>query len=167
MRFITDGMLGKLTRWLRLAGHDVLYAGDLKMDPETQDDTLITRAKTMRRVLLTSDVALYRRAKKAGAKSFLVRSTGVISQLVEISKLRGQKVRMDFENSRCPVCNGSLRTVGKQEVRGLVPENVFISRERFWVCTECKKTYWEGKHWKTIIEMASKYNELVGEDANA
>ena len=25
MRFIADGMLGKLTRWLRMLGHDVTY----------------------------------------------------------------------------------------------------------------------------------------------
>lgn len=166
MKFITDGMLGKLTRWLRLAGHDVVYIGDLKTASETEDVALIEHARSSRRILLTSDVALYRRAKKAGTKSFLVRSSGVIPQLAEISKLGGRKVKIDLENSRCPLCNGDLKEVGREEVRGLVPENVLKSHERFWACVGCGKNYWEGKHWKTIIEMASRYNRMVSENDN-
>jgi hypothetical protein len=167
MKFITDGMLGKLTRWLRLAGHDVVYLMELKTTSETEDEALIKHAKSKRRILLTSDVALYRRAKKAGAKSFLLRSSDVISQLAEISKFKGEKVKIDLENSRCPVCNGELKEADKREVEKVVPEKVLKSHKRFWVCMGCAKVYWEGRHWKTIIEMASRYDEMVGGDANA
>ena len=46
LKFITDGMLGKLTRWLRLLGHDVEYANN------TEDKELMAMAKKEERILL-------------------------------------------------------------------------------------------------------------------
>ncbi len=161
MRFIADGMLGKLARWLRLAGHDVTYIGDLKLAPEEQDDALIQMAKPEKRILLTCDLALHRRARRAGVMSTYIKSDDVVSQLAEISKRSGRKIKIVPENSRCPLCNGSLKSAEKQEVKGLVPETVLEAQREFWQCVRCKKIYWKGKHWKTIIEMAFRYNQVV------
>ncbi|MDI6642594.1 MAG: Mut7-C RNAse domain-containing protein [Candidatus Hodarchaeaceae archaeon] len=161
MKFIADGMLGKLARWLRLAGHDVVYIGDSKMPPEQQDDALVKRAKLERRILLTSDLALHRRALKRGARSTFIKSADVVSQLVETSRRVGQRIEIVPENSRCPMCNGSLRAASRQDVGGLVPETVLKAQREFWQCVKCKKIYWHGKHWKTIIEMASRYNQIA------
>jgi len=49
MRFIVDGMLGGLARWLRILGHVVLY------DTDSNDTTLLTRAATEEMILLTRD----------------------------------------------------------------------------------------------------------------
>ncbi len=161
MRFIADGMLGKLARWLRLAGHDVAYIGDENLPPEKQDDSLLTRAKLEKRTLLTSDLALHRRAKKAEVRSTFIRGNDVVSQLVEISKQIGQKIEITPEYSRCPVCNGSLASASSGEIKELVPETVVKAHREFWKCTKCQKVYWQGRHWKTIIEMASNYNRMV------
>ena len=72
MKFVTDGMLGKLTRWLRLAGHDVIYIGDLGVPANEQDNILISRANGEKRILLTCDVDLHRRARKTGSKSIFI-----------------------------------------------------------------------------------------------
>lgn len=164
MKFIADGMLGKLARWLRLAGHDVIYVRDLKTSAETEDETMIEIARTKRRVLLTSDVELYKRAKGAGVGSFLLKSNDVLSQLVEIFKTGGQRIDMNPEKSRCTVCNGLLKEAAAQEVFESVPEKVIKRHEKFWRCVDCGKVYWPGKHWKTIIEMASEYNKMVDEN---
>jgi hypothetical protein len=166
MKFVADGMLGKLTRWLRLAGQDVVSVAELRASPETEDGALIKNAKSENRTLITSDVDLYRRAKKAGATSFLVKTNDLISQFMEISELTGQKIQIDVKNSRCPMCNGALKETDKREVENLVPEKVLMSREQFWVCGKCGKVYWEGTHWKTIIELASKYNQMVEKHAD-
>ncbi len=161
MRFIADGMLGKLARWLRLAGHDVLYVGDLKVTPEKQDYFLLERKAAERRTLLTADLELHKRAIKSGGASVLVQGKDVVSQLVELSKRVGEKIEISPESSRCPVCNGTLAPVAKAKVEKSVPESVIKSNQNFWQCQICGKIYWQGGHWKTIIEMASQYNSRL------
>jgi len=48
-RFIADAMLGKLAKWLRLAGLDVIYFNDI------DDNILIDKALSEDRVILTRD----------------------------------------------------------------------------------------------------------------
>ena len=161
MKFIADGMLGKLTRWLRLAGHDVIYIGDLGVPADEQDDILISRTKSEKRVLLTCDVDLHRRARRTGFKSIFIKSNDVVGQLVEISKRCGRKIQIRPENSRCPMCNGAIEHVGKKEIEGKVPEAILNAHREFWRCLSCGKIYWQGKHWKTILDMASRYDRMV------
>jgi hypothetical protein len=161
MKFIADGMLGKLTRWLRLAGHDVTYIGDLGVPAEAQDDVLISHAEDEKRVLLTCDVDLHRRAKRAGLKSVFIKSNDVVEQLVEVSRRCGRKIRIQPENSRCPMCNGAIELATKEEIEGKIPRAVFDAHREFWRCSNCGKIYWQGKHWETILDMASRYDRMV------
>ena len=162
MKFIADGMLGKLARWLRLAGHDVTYVSDLGTPAAEQDDVLLRQAELERRVLLTCDLALHRRAIRSGVRSALVESNDIVGQLVEVSKRCGGKIKIDPERSRCPMCNGPLGLVSKRDLSGAVPLTVLEAHEEFWRCRKCDKVYWKGKHWKNIVEMASRYNRMVG-----
>jgi hypothetical protein len=161
MKFVADGMLGKLTRWLRLAGHDVIYIGDLGVPANEQDNILISRANGEKRILLTCDADLHRRARKTGSKSVFIRSNDVVGQLVEISKRCGRKIMIRPENSRCPMCNGTIKRADKKEIEGKVPGTVFGAHREFWLCSTCGKIYWQGKHWKTILDMASRYDRMV------
>lgn len=52
MKFLADGMLGKLTRWLRMLGQDVRYS------VQFDDSELLVLAKKEERVLLTKDLEL-------------------------------------------------------------------------------------------------------------
>jgi uncharacterized protein with PIN domain len=58
-------MLGKLTRWLRMLGHNVKYSNKL------DDAQLIAIAKKERRVLLTRDLELFQQATAKGRASLL------------------------------------------------------------------------------------------------
>lgn len=161
-KFITDGMLGKLSRWLRLAGYDVVYVGDLALPPEEQDEALVSRAKAEGRMLLTCDIDLHRRARKLGTRSAFIQSGDVVEQLAELSRKIGHRIEIKPENSRCPLCNGELEEASPQEVRGKIPEGVAEVHQEFWRCSSCGKIYWQGTHWQTIVEMAQRYRELVG-----
>ena len=161
MKFIADGMLGKLARWLRLAGHDVLYIGDLRVPANEQDKFLVGRAKTEKRALLTCDIDLHRSARRAGIRSVFIESTDVVDQLVEVSKRCGRRIRIEPENSRCPMCNGTLELAGKSEVEGKIPAEVIRAQREFWRCENCGKIYWHGKHWKTILRVASEYGRRI------
>lgn len=162
MKFIADGMLGKLARWLRLAGHDVTYIGDLHVPAGEQDDALLSRARGEGRVLLTCDIDLHRRARRRGIKSAFIRSNEVVKQLVDVSKHCGRRIRIRPENSRCPMCNGLLREASRVDVEGEVPATVLAAQREFWRCSSCGKLYWQGTHWRTIVEMAERYNRMVG-----
>jgi len=158
VRFAVDGMLGKLARWLRIAGHDTIYARDLKVEPDKEDETLLQLVARQRRVLLTADKNLYTRALGFGLKTVLITKKDVVDQLLEISKALGRRVKLDFEKSRCPVCNGTLIQVDLSEVS----EDLRKKNKDFWKCSSCGKVYWEGKHWRSIIKTAERYEREVG-----
>ena len=161
MKFIADGMLGKLARWLRLAGHDVTYIGDFKIPAEEQDDVLLSRARQEKRVLLTCDIELHRRARRADIKSVFIQSSNVVEQLVEVSRRSGQRIKIQPEDSRCPMCNGLLEEASKTDILDEVPATVLETQREFWRCSSCGKIYWQGSHWRTIVEMAERYNRMV------
>ena len=48
-------------------------------------------------------------------------------------------------------CNGLLEERPKTAVRGLVPEHVFSTQERFAGCPGCGKIYWQGSHADRIL----------------
>lgn len=163
MRFLTDGMLGKLTRWLRLAGQDVVYINDLSVDSQNQDEILLDRAAEDSRVLITRDLDLYRRALRNNLESiFIEEEDDVAKQMAKVSESVEEPISVDAENSRCPVCNGKLESVKKHSVIDEVPDPVLENNDRFWKCRDCGKIYWLGGHWEKIAETMERYEHLKG-----
>ena len=144
MKFLADGMLGKLTRWLRMIGCDVKYFNDL------DDEELINISIKENRVLLTRDIELFRRAVSKGADAFFVKGRNEIEKLAEISEHFNVKLEINVENSRCPKCNARIRPVSKSNVEGKVPPATFRIYNEFWECPCCGQIYWQGSHWKKI-----------------
>ncbi len=157
MKFIADGMVGRLARWLRLIGNDVVYSRDLT------DSELIRRAITEARILLTSDVELYRRAVADGADSFLVKGGTEAERLARIAKRFRIDLNIDTATSRCPTCNATIRPIKKEQVKEKVPPSTYEVFNEFWECTnrDCGKIYWQGSHWKKIGEHLSKAERLA------
>lgn len=157
MRFIADGMVGRLARWLRLIGNDVEYSKD------STDNELIRRAVTEGRTLLTSDIELYRRAVANGADAFLVKGRTEAERLARIAERFKIGLNVDAANSRCPTCNSTIRPIGKEQVRSRVPPSTSRIFNEFWECTnsKCRKIYWQGSHWKKINEHLSRAERLV------
>jgi uncharacterized protein len=152
MNFIADGMLGKLTRWLRMLGHNVTYYRDF------DDATLLALTKTESRTLLTMDQKLYQTALKDGLNAFLVDSKNQEERLALLAKEFDFKLKIDLNFSRCPKCNGSLASVSKDEVKDKVAEGTFKHYDEFWQCTSCEQVYWKGAHWSRIQETLEAAN---------
>lgn len=155
MRFIADGMLGKLTRWLRMLGHDVEYSNSL------DDDELIDAAKEEERVLLTKDVSLYQKASIKSVKAFLVEGRTEYEKLAELSRKYNLKLEIDVSDSRCPKCNSRIRPVRKEEILEKIPESTSKFYNEFWACQNCGKIYWQGSHWKRINETLSQAKQVL------
>ncbi|MCS7142468.1 MAG: Mut7-C RNAse domain-containing protein [Aigarchaeota archaeon] len=144
--FVVDAMLGKLSKWLRILGYDTLYA-------RSDDRGLIMSAIRDGRVLLTSDVDLFREAMKCRAEALLIRSSRLTDMLADVAnyieRTRGIRAS-DFltpKSTRCTVCNGEL--VEDQDER--------------YRCTSCGKHYWQGSHWRNIERTFSAARSIAQE----
>ncbi len=142
MKFVADVMVGKLARWLRIMGYDVLYFHNAK------DDFLIYVAKEDNRILLTRDRRLYLDALQAKARAFCLYSSKTVEQLEEVRDAFSLKAK---PVARCAICNFELKAVSKDEVNGLVPEFVWYRNSIFWRCEGCGKVYWNGTHLKNMV----------------
>lgn len=155
MRFVADVMLGKLARWLRILGYDVIY------DPYAEDEKLVSCAVAEGRVLLTKDRHLVERWRKKLRQNgyLLLKSNDWREQLKETIS----HFELDIQNhrmTRCPDCNGSLKEVPKESVRYKVPFFVFNFYNHFARCGQCGKVYWAGSHYE---RMNAALDEILSE----
>ena len=144
MKFLADGMLGKMTRWLRILGCDVKYYKDI------DDEILINLAEEEDRILLTCDIQLYRRAHKLGKDVFLIRGQNEIEKLAKLAQYYNFKLKIVAEKSYCPKCNGKIRSIPKNEVEDNIPKSTSRFFKNFWICTCCRQIFWQGSHWERI-----------------
>jgi uncharacterized protein with PIN domain len=79
VKFVADGMLGSLSRWLRMMGQDVEYSTLL------DDDKLLALAKEEGRVLLTKDLELYKRANAKRIDVFYVEGKNEADRLAALA----------------------------------------------------------------------------------
>jgi uncharacterized protein with PIN domain len=155
LKFIADGMLGKITRWLRLLGHDVKYSNRL------DDAALIAAAKKEKRILLTRDFELHKQAIAKGIIAFYVEGETGEEKLAEIAKRFDIDLSVDMAISRCPKCNSRVRPFSKEKVAAEVEKSTFAHYEEFWKCRKCGQIYWQGAHWKGIRRELEKTREVL------
>ena len=140
--FLLDAMLGSLARWLRIGGVDAEYRRDV------DDVELIEEAQDTGRILLTRDVVLVQRSKKHCVDAYLIPFIKDREVLRLLTKVYG--LELNAEKSRCPNCNGTLRSIRREEVKSRVPEGTYRNAFNFWECLLCGSVYWRGSHWESI-----------------
>ena len=152
-RFLLDGMLGSLSRWLRIGGYDAEYRKDIS------DDDLIVEAITEKRILLTRDKVLVIRARKRGVEAIYLENEGdekALSQLTnELS------IIFNPTYARCPKCNHLVDKVAKSDVASKVPKGTFNTVNDYWICPSCGGIYWRGSHWPRIVETLNKVGKPI------
>jgi uncharacterized protein with PIN domain len=155
LKFIADGMLGKLTRWLRILGHDVKYS--IKLD----DAQLIITSKKEKRILLTRDLELYKQATAKGVNAFYLQGQTGEEKLAELATRFVIDLTVDMATSRCPKCNTCVRPISKEKVSDKVEQNTFTHYDEFWECPKCGQIYWQGAHWVKIRKTLEKAKEHI------
>ena len=142
IRFAADRMLGKLAKWLRVLGQDVIYGQHLT------GYGLIRAARAEDRLILTRD----RRLKQKQPPPFiLIESDHHRDQLRQVIR----ECRLDCSDrlfSRCMECNSVLQLRPKEAVQALVPPYVFSTQEKFFWCPGCRKVYWPATHHAAMLE---------------
>ncbi|MEM2272866.1 MAG: Mut7-C RNAse domain-containing protein [Candidatus Bathyarchaeia archaeon] len=160
IKFMVDGMLGKVARWLRMLGYDTKYAGDL------HDDEILKIAVNERRIILTKDYQLFRKANTNGIKAVFVEGRTHIEKMIDLSRQLNIRLEVSIEKSRCPKCNSPIKLVEKESIKDKVLSSTYKAYNEFWVCTGCEQVYWKGSHWKKINESLNKVKMLLPENSN-
>lgn len=137
---------------------------DVKYYNDASDDALLSIAEREGRVLLTRDAELFRRASSKGMKTFFVNGESVVEKLANMAKYFGIKLEVDMFASYCSMCGASLRSVESGAVLDKVPPGTLKHYTKFWVCDDCGKVYWLGRHWKKINETLDKAKALTEKD---
>ncbi len=152
--FFVDAMLGNIARKLRLMGYDSRYLADIG------DDELIKLAKNDKRIIISRDEDLIRKAIKIGVKSIFIKNKKEIEQFREIiNKLNLKIIKINGDRSRCPKCNSQTEPINKKNIYKKIPDKVLEYNDKFWECKVCDKIFWEGTHIKNLQEFVGELNE--------
>lgn len=147
IKFIADGNVGKLARWLRVIGYDTL------LFKEKNDRKMIEIALKEGRVMLTKNSQIMKRrlVTNGKLKAIHIKHDEPKAQLQETVKT----LNLDYHFkpfSLCLVCNQKLVPRSKEEVRNLVPPRVFKIQEQYMECPLCHRIYWHGTHWQAMVK---------------
>ena len=141
-KFVADVHLGRLTKYLRMMGLDVLYKNDFK------DDEIVETSLNEKRAILTKDRGILKRNEVA--HGYWVRSIKVEEQVKEIlNRFDLQKEIKEF--SRCIDCNERLKSIEKDAIIDQLPPKVAHSQNEFFRCPSCNKVYWKGTHYQRML----------------
>ena len=155
MKFLTDAMLGKLTRFLRIFGYDTIYASNLidhyHANP-VPDDKLKEYAVRGNRIVITKDLPFYNKIKE---RAILLEGEGVYNYLNQLKAKFQLAYEFKIEQARCSVCNTSLKKVNdKNSIKEFVKPDTFKTYDEFFQCHNptCQKVFWNGPHIADIIK---------------
>lgn len=154
-------MCGRIARWLRFLGFDVVYAQDM------EDDDIIKVARSTARVIVTRDRGLHLKALKLGLPSILLTSTNHVKNMAVILRSLDVLPSLPPVKTRCPLCNSPLIEVKAEDVKELLPSSNIATRyDKFWICPSCDKVYWIGSHWKNIKKVLDEILKEMREECD-
>ena len=151
-KFILDTHLGKLARYLRLSGFDAVYSNDF------EDSEIIKISLSDNRIILTRDKGILKNSSVT--HGYYIRSQEPKEQINEVIR------RFDLESlikpfTICSSCNGKIVTVSKDLILEQLKSLTKKHYNRFYMCGECKKIYWEGSHYKRIKDFINSLSDFV------
>jgi uncharacterized protein with PIN domain len=138
IKFICDGMLGKLCKLLRMIGVDCAYSN--------AGMAILVNARKEGRVILTCNSRLRNKQNV-----FFIEASQPAAQLYEVVNTHGLWDEiMPF--TRCVLCNEALKPIAREEVKGKVPFYTYNSFNEYARCPQCSRIYWKGSHYKRMME---------------
>lgn len=152
-KFVADVMLGRLARWLRIAGFDVLYSNSYA------DDELVALSEREERILLSRDTRLL--VRRSVRRFVFLESEKVEEQLRQVLQHAGVK-SLPALLTRCLECNEPLESTPREAVRDRVPPFVYQTQPQFKICPRCRRIYWAGTHRQAVTRTLER---LLGPDS--
>ncbi len=151
--FVAECTLGKLAKWLRLAGFDTLY------DIEPPDHRrLVKYARTQNRLVLSRTQRVISHLE--AAQGLLIQFNAPIDQIRQVMRDLGIDRRDLRPLSRCSQCNYPLRAAVQENLRDAVPDYIRHHHERFLMCPQCRRIYWPGTHAARMLALIDRWFEV-------
>lgn len=136
-----------------MLGYDTAYQNAIT------DQELIERALGEGRWVLTCDRHLVKR-KLLRDRHTVVGSDHLIDQLRQLQRELNITVTVgSMIASRCPICNGMLESISREQAAPNVPRYVATQHEHFSQCTSCGRIYWPGTHWANFHRVLARVRE--------
>ncbi len=150
--FVAESTLGRLSRWLRLAGFDTVYdrsppdAGRLAAIGSKPGCIVLTRTRSVYDQLPPD-------------RSLFISSNAPLEQAQYVMRKLGIKRNDLNPMSRCVICNRPLLFLSKDDAGQRVPDYVEQTHSRFRHCPGCGRTYWSGTHPSRALELIDRWFE--------
>jgi len=147
MKFLVDSNVGRLARWLRIAGFDTMFINGI------DDNRLVRIALSEGRVLLTKDTQIMKRrlVTSGRLKVILIESDEVKAQLHQVVKTLNLSNQLR-PFTICLECNQPLVPTEREVVKELVPPYVYQTKTQYMQCPNCQRIYWQGTHWQRMTK---------------
>jgi uncharacterized protein with PIN domain len=146
-RFVADVMLGRLAKWLRIAGFDVLYSNRF------EDDELVDLSRSEGRILLSRDTRLL--VRKAVEHFIFLETEDIQSQIRQVFEAT-HTTNLAGILTRCLSCNDLLVETPRELAQRKVPPFVFKTQTQFKSCSRCGRIYWAGTHRQSVLRTLEK-----------
>ena len=142
MKFLCNGMLGKLCKYLRICGIDTAYSNE--------GMKILIEAKKESRIILTKNTRL-----KGKEGVFFIEINNPVIQLKRIIAQFKLNDKLKFF-SRCLLCNELLTPTDKESIKGKIPYYTYKNFDEFARCPKCQRVYWQGSHYQKMLEDIKK-----------
>lgn len=148
--FVAEYTLGKLTKWLRLAGFDTLYDSNRPSFYQLREI-----ARSQKRIVLTRTHHVIKQFEPSEA-IFITSNAphDQIRQILRVLHLRSCDLK---PFTRCVICNCALLELKKELCVGAVPDYIWQTQSQFKKCHQCFRVYWPGTHSVRIKELISTW----------
>lgn len=146
LRFVAESTLGRLCKWLRMAGFDTLY--DRRVPEEAR---LLTVALHQDRMVLTRTRRIFSRLTSQHA--VFIKYNNPREQIRQVIDTLGVQPEDLHPLTRCLACNAALVPCARESVQGRVPEYIGQTQQTYRICPECNRLYWPGSHARRCLEM--------------
>ncbi len=141
IKFVADVHLGRLAKYIRLLGFDTVY------DKELEDSKIINISLSEKRIILTRDLGILKHSKIT--RGYWIRSTAPIKQVTEVvDRFSLKSLFRPF--TRCLRCNALIIDVPKEVIEGRLLPKTKKYYNRFQICPDCGRVYWEGSHFEKM-----------------
>lgn len=147
-KYLTDGTLAKLAKWLRLLGFDtIVYTHEAGRK-------MLNLADSEKRIVLTRRWDMLDR--QFSGQLYYVAAIDVGSQLKEVMAEFSLEIEKKKMFSICLKCNERLSPEKKEDVYDLVPSYVFANCSQYNRCPVCLRIYWTGTHQRNALQFLEK-----------
>ena len=141
--FIVEANLGKLAKYLRLFGFDVYY-----QNTNGNNSSVDSLTKKNTPIVLTRGKNIFK--KKLITHGYQVKSNDPKKQIEEVINkfdLFSRIKPLIF----CLQCNEKIVPIEKNKIINKLPSKIPQYFNEFFICPTCKKIYWRGIHYQTML----------------